>query len=77
MNNTLLLLIIALKGVCLFICWKGVSYARRHQQNNQSTGDNLTDEEKQLINDKMNRLMNENKAMHEELKSMEINKKTS
>ncbi|ADU31314.1 hypothetical protein [Evansella cellulosilytica] len=68
MDNYLLLAIIALKGVCLFFCWKAISVSSK--QNKQVTQNNLSKEETELLNERMNKAFEQNQLLQKELQQL-------
>ncbi|SDZ64579.1 hypothetical protein SAMN05421736_12464 [Evansella caseinilytica] len=67
MNSYLLLAIIALKGVCLFFCWKAMKMKGKHTTSSERE---LSDEEARLLQEKMNHLSMQNQQLRTELQEL-------
>ncbi|MCR6109945.1 hypothetical protein HXA35_06265 [Bacillus sp. A301a_S52] len=72
MDNYLLLAIVALKGLCLFFCWKSISVSK--VQNKQTLQNNLSKEETTLLNEKMDNAIEQNRLLQEELQQLQENR---
>ncbi|MBM4761369.1 hypothetical protein [Bacillus sp. B15-48] len=69
MDNYLLLAIIALKGVCLFFCWKAISVSTKNNKGSQNNT-SLPDEETEMLNERMNRAIVQNQQLQKELQAL-------
>lgn len=65
MDNYLLLAIVVLKAICLFFCWKAITFSGK--QKNSS----LSKEETELLNERMNKAMEQNRLLQKELQSLQ------
>lgn len=76
--NTLLMIIIALKAVCLVICWKGIKMARQQRKlgnhHSKEDLDNVShhgsQEEVQTLQTRMSELMEQNEKLRKEMHLM-------
>jgi hypothetical protein len=76
--NTLLLVLIGAKAICLFICWKGISMANKQNKkgNEHATKDTNhaalqgSQEELHSLQQRMNNLMEQNEKVRKEISTM-------
>ncbi|MFA9557938.1 hypothetical protein ACERII_11580 [Evansella sp. AB-rgal1] len=64
MDNYLLLAIIALKGVCLFFCWKAISVSSK-QKNTR-----LSKEQSEILTQRMNKALDQNQELQKQLQTL-------
>ncbi|MDQ0256360.1 hypothetical protein J2S74_003780 [Evansella vedderi] len=69
MDNYLLLAIIALKGICLFFCWKAISVSKKNKQGSHKNN-SLSEEEVEIINERMNKAIEQNQLLQRELQAL-------
>ncbi|ADU31729.1 hypothetical protein [Evansella cellulosilytica] len=68
MDNYLLLAIIALKGVCLFFCWKAVTMTNNKKHDDKAN--QLTIEEMELLQKKVDGMTEQNKQLKKEIEEL-------
>lgn len=69
MDNYVLLALIAMKGICLFLCWKGVKMSGKHPR--QPNGvKNLTERETKKLEAEMTHMMKRNEQLKKELENL-------
>lgn len=63
-----LLLIVILKGICLYYCWKSISTAKKNTI--QNAKDQSTNEELQDLENKLETLIEQNEKLSKELRGL-------
>ncbi|OIJ18926.1 hypothetical protein BKP45_15385 [Anaerobacillus alkalidiazotrophicus] len=71
--NTFLLLIVLMKGICLFFCWKAISVAKKNTDNPKS---NIEDIEVKELEKRMATVIEQNQRLTKELQGLK-NKQSS
>ncbi|UTW69364.1 hypothetical protein KHA80_21340 [Anaerobacillus sp. HL2] len=64
--TTLLLILVALKGICLFFCWRSMSIIMKNKEKHID----ISDAEVQELENKLTKLVKQNEQLSTELQSL-------